>query len=63
MGLYFSVVAPIVAALIDLNTPGSYISFGVISISVANFVVVLIMTALFLGALFLPFPKKKERLK
>ena len=41
---------------IDLNHPGRYVHWGVISISVANVVVILLMIALFAAALFLPFP-------
>lgn len=58
-----AVFIPIFAALINLSTPGEYVNFGVISISAANFVVVILMTVVFFLAIFLPFPGKKERTK
>lgn len=51
---------PIFASLINLDHPGHYITVGVISISVANFVVVVLMVVVFLLAIFLRFPKSKE---
>ncbi len=41
---------------INLNHPGRYVHWGVIQISVSNLVVIGIMVALFIAALFLPFP-------
>ncbi len=41
---------------INLNHPGHYVHWGVIQISVSNVVVIGIMVALFIAALFLPFP-------
>jgi hypothetical protein len=49
------------AAAVDLNHPGHYLHWGVISISVANAVVILVMLALFALALLLPFPRGKDR--
>jgi len=48
-------------APIDLNHVGHYVHWGVIQISVANLVVILVMVALFVLALFLPFPKGRDR--
>ena len=48
-------------AAIDLNQPGHYLNWGVISISVANVVVILVMLALFALAILLPFPKGRDR--
>ena len=45
----------------NLNGTGSYIHWGVIQISVANLVVILIMIALFVTAIFVPFPKGRGR--
>ncbi|HET6816448.1 MAG TPA: hypothetical protein VFH66_04395 [Mycobacteriales bacterium] len=45
----------------NLNGTGSYIHWGVIQISVANLVVILIMIALFVAALVVPFPKGRGR--
>ncbi len=51
----------IVSAAVDLNGPGHYLHWGVIQISVANLVVILVMLALFALALLLPFPKGRRR--
>ena len=45
----------------NLNGTGSYIHWGVIQISVANLVVILIMIALFVAAILVPFPKGRSR--
>jgi len=44
-----------------LAAVGRYIHWGVIQISVTNFVVILVMIALFVAALLLPFPGSSER--
>ena len=44
------------AGLIDLNGDGSYLSWGVIQLSWANAVVILLMIVVFVLALVLPFP-------
>jgi hypothetical protein len=49
------------AAPINLNHPGHYAHWGVIQISVANVVVIGLMVALFALAIFLPFPKGRDR--
>ncbi|MGZ4602650.1 MAG: hypothetical protein ACXV3S_05965 [Kineosporiaceae bacterium] len=48
------------AAVIDLNGPGHYISWGFIQISWANAIVILLMIAVFALAIFLPFPGRKR---
>lgn len=60
MKLALSALVPILASLVNLDSPGHYINFGVISISAANFVVILLMIAVFLAAIFIPFPGKKH---
>ena len=47
----------VLAAPINLDHRGHYLHWGVIQISVANLVVILVMLALFVAALLLPFPK------
>jgi hypothetical protein len=47
------------SAPINLNHPGHYLHWGVIQISVANLVVILLMIAMFVLALILPFPGSK----
>ena len=49
-------IGPAAAGVIDLNGTGSYISWGVIQISWANAIVVLLMLIVFVLALVLPFP-------
>jgi hypothetical protein len=41
---------------INLNHPGRYVHWGVVQISVANLVVILVMIAVFVAAILLPFP-------
>ncbi len=48
------------AAVVNLDHPGHYLHWGVVQISVANLVVVLVMLALFALALVLPFPKGRD---
>jgi hypothetical protein len=49
------------AAPVNLNSPGHYVHWGVIQISVANLVVVGLMVLLFAAAVLLPFPKGRGR--
>jgi hypothetical protein len=44
------------AGVIPMNGVGPYLHWGVVQISVANFVVILLMLAIFALAIFLPFP-------
>jgi hypothetical protein len=45
---------------VNLNHPGHYLHWGVIQISVANFVVIVAMVVVFAAAVLLPFPKGKR---
>jgi hypothetical protein len=49
----------LLAALINLNGNGYYIHWGFIQMSVANFVVILLMIVVFVLAILLPFPRRK----
>ena len=49
------------AALIPLDGLGHYLHWGVINISVANFIVILLMIVTFVAALLLPFPGRSRR--
>ena len=60
MKLALAAVIPLIASLVNLDHPGHYITVGVISISVANFVVIVLMVAIFLLAVFVSFFGKKE---
>jgi hypothetical protein len=46
---------------INLNHPGHYVHWGVIQISLANLIVILVMIAIFVAALLLPFPGTRRR--
>jgi hypothetical protein len=43
-----------------MNHPGVYLHWGVIQISLANLVVIGLMLAVFIIALFVPFPGRKR---
>ncbi len=43
-------------ALINLNHPAHYLSFGPFAISVGNLLIIIAMCVIFLAALFIPFP-------
>ena len=49
------------SGLIDLNGDGSYLTWGVLQISWANAVVILLMLLVFGLALVLPFPGHRPR--
>jgi hypothetical protein len=49
------------AALVNLNGSGHYIHWGFIQLSVANFVVIVLMVLVFVLAILLPFPRQKGR--
>lgn len=49
------------AAPVDLNGRGHYLSWGFLQISVANLIIVSIIAVAFVAALFLPFPKGRSR--
>ena len=52
-------LAVLLGALINLNGSGRYIHWGFIQISVANFVVIVLMVIVFVLAILLPFPRRK----
>jgi len=45
---------------INLNHPAHYISFGPFSVSAGNLTIILSMCAIFILALFLPFPNHDQ---
>ena len=45
---------------INLNHPAHYISFGPFSVSAGNLTIILSMLAIFILALFLPFPNHDQ---
>jgi hypothetical protein len=44
-------------AIVNLNHPGRYIHWGFFQMSLANFVVILVMIAVFVLAIVVRFPK------
>jgi hypothetical protein len=54
-------IVTLFAALVNLNGSGRYIHWGFIQMSVANLVVILLMILVFILAIVLPFPRRKER--
>jgi hypothetical protein len=51
--------APVVlAALFDLSHPARYLHWHFFQMSVANVVVILLMIAVFIAAILIPFPKR-----
>ncbi len=56
MRFAFSTMSPI-----NLDHPGRYVHWGVIQISVANLVLILLMLAIFAAAILLPFPGTRRR--
>lgn len=51
------------ATLLPLNSLGHYINWHWIHISVANFVVIVLMVVTFIVALIAPFPGRRRRHK
>jgi len=51
----------VLAALVNLGGTGHYVHWGFIQISVANLIVILLMIAVFVLAIFLPFPRHGKR--
>ena len=48
------------AAAVDLNGPGRYLHWDIFQVSLANFVLIVVMVAIFAAALLLPFPHSRD---
>src|SRR5579871_3134201 len=48
------------ALAVDLNSPGSYLTWSIFTVSVANLVLIAVMVAIFGAALLLPFPGRRK---
>jgi hypothetical protein len=48
------------AALFDLTHPAEYAHWHVFQMSVANVVVILLMIAVFIAAILIPFPRRRQ---
>ena len=46
---------------VNLNSPAYYIRWGFIQLSLANLIVILLMIVVFVVALFVPFPGRRNR--
>lgn len=57
----FATSGVIVRSALNLNSPGRYLHWGVIQISLANFLVIVGMVGLFALAIALPFPGHVRR--
>jgi hypothetical protein len=54
--------APVVfAALFDLSDPAHYLHWHFFQMSVANVVVIVLMIAVFVAAILIPFPKRERQ--
>jgi hypothetical protein len=55
----------VLASAVNLDRPGHYVHWGVIQLSLANLVVIVLMVVVFALALMVPFPKphKRDRVK
>jgi hypothetical protein len=53
-------MADLIAAPVNLNHVGQYVTWGVIQVSVANLVVIAAMVVVFVIALLLPFPRGRQ---
>ncbi len=50
----------LLAALFDLNDPARYLHWHFFQMSVANVVVIVLMIAVFVAAILIPFPKRQR---
>ena len=48
------------AGVVPMNSPGTYLNWGVIHISLANVIVIVAMLVVFVLALILPFAGRKR---
>jgi len=48
------------AGVVPMDSPGTFLHWGVIQISVANLIVIILMLVVFVAALVLPFPGRKK---
>jgi len=48
------------SGVVPMDPPGTFLHWGVIQISVANLIVIVLMIAVFVAALVLPFPGRKK---
>ncbi len=56
-------MAPLVGSVVNFDTPGRYVHWGFIQLSVANLVVIALMIVVFVLAILVPFRRHREREK
>lgn len=54
-------ILTLLGALLPLSSPGHYIQWHWIQISVANLTVIILMIVTFVAALLVPFPGRRRR--
>jgi hypothetical protein len=52
------VIKPILGSIFDLSNPAEYVHWHFFQMSVANVVVILLMIAVFILAILIPFPTR-----
>jgi len=52
----YAAISGLLGSVVNLDSPGHYLNWGFIHISVANLVVICLMVVTFILAIFLPFP-------
>lgn len=55
-------VPVVLAALFDLSDPAHYVHWHFFQMSVPNVIVILLMIAVFVAAILIPFPKRERSL-
>ena len=55
-----SPVPMVLGALFDLSHPARYLHWHFFQMSVANVIVILLMIAVFVAAILIPFPKRRR---
>jgi hypothetical protein len=53
-------IAVVLAALFDLSHPARYVHWHFFQMSVANIAVIVLMIAVFVAAILIPFPKRER---
>ncbi|MGE5408294.1 MAG: hypothetical protein ACM3NV_06750 [Syntrophothermus sp.] len=52
--------APPLAAIFDLNGEAEYLHWHFFQMSVSNFLVIVLMIAVFIAAILIPFPRRER---
>ena len=60
MGAWSGAVGGLVGAAVNLEKPAHYVHWGWFQMSVPNLIVIVLMVAVFVLAIALPFPKGRE---